>query len=244
MRSSNPLLRDNVMAREYAIPEQPMTIQGTAQKLLMTALIMIASAALVYYQYSLQRVDYVMLLTSAGLVISFIAVLICRFFMHMSPYLVPVYAFAEGAALSGVSCILESRFPGIVLQAVSVTFLVVLVVAGLYMFQIIRATRKFVLVVTSATIAIALFYLIYFLLMLFGIEFPYFRTTSTLSLFLNIIFALVASLNLVLDFSMIERMAAVRMPAFCEWYGALSLATTIAWMYIEILNIIARLNRR
>lgn len=49
------------------------------------------------------------------------ALVIC--FKHVwSPFLVPVYAIAEGLFLGGVSATFEAQYPGIVFQAVACTF--------------------------------------------------------------------------------------------------------------------------
>jgi uncharacterized YccA/Bax inhibitor family protein len=54
----------------------------------------------------------------------------------------------------------------------------------------------------------------------------------------------VAALNLVLDFDFIEKGAANGAPKHMEWYGAFGLVVTLVWLYLEILNLLAKLNRR
>ncbi|GIP37691.1 hypothetical protein J31TS4_09710 [Paenibacillus sp. J31TS4] len=51
----------------------------------------------------------------------------------------------------------------------------------------------------------------------------------------------IASLNLVLDFDTIERMAGPGTPRYMEWYGAFALLVTLVWLYLEILHLLARL---
>ena len=55
---------------------------------------------------------------------------------------------------------------------------------------------------------------------------------------------IVAALNLVLDFDLIEKEAARGAPKYMEWYGAFGLLVTLVWLYLEILRLLGRLNRR
>ena len=55
---------------------------------------------------------------------------------------------------------------------------------------------------------------------------------------------IVAALNLVLDFDFIEEAANRGAPKYCEWYGAFGLMTTLVWLYIEILRLLAMIAGR
>ena len=46
------------------------------------------------------------------------------------------------------------------------------------------------------------------------------------------------------DFDFIERGAESQAPKYMEWYGAFGLMVTLVWLYIEILRLLAKLNRR
>ena len=54
----------------------------------------------------------------------------------------------------------------------------------------------------------------------------------------------IAALNLVLDFDFIERGAEAGAPKYIEWYGAFGLMVTLVWLYIEILQLLAKLRGR
>ena len=222
MKSSNPILRDNVFENTYALTEQPMTVSGTINKLLLLSLVMFIGAGAVFYQFSLHHYDFVNTLTWAGLITGFILALVISFVQKTAPYLSFLYAFAEGMCLSGISCFLNARFPGIVTQAVTITFLTVFVMAFLYKFGIIKATKRFISTIISATAAIAVFYLIAWILMLFHISIPYFESNSYLAIGINVVIAIVAALNLIIDFDFIEKGANNMLPSLYEWYGAFS----------------------
>ena len=244
MRSSNPILRDSVLQRSYAITERPMTIGGTMNKLLLLSSILLVAAAAVYYQFSLEHFDYVSILCTAGCIISLVLILIMAFKPTTTPYLSPIYAFAQGAVISGMSCFLEMQFQGIVIQAATMTMLVVFSMALLYKFGLIRATEKFKAIIGAATLAIFVFYIISFILMLCNVNIPYFTSNSTLSIVVNVAIAVIAALNLIIDFDFIERGVRTPMPAVMEWYGAFGLLVTIIWLYVEILRILSRVRSR
>ncbi len=54
----------------------------------------------------------------------------------------------------------------------------------------------------------------------------------------------VAALNLVLDFDFIEQGVAMGAPKYMEWYGAFGIMVTLVWLYIEILRLLTKLQRR
>lgn len=55
------------------------------------------------------------------------------------------------------------------------------------------------------------------------------------------IVVLIASFSLILDFDFIEKGQANLLPKDFEWYGAFGLIVTLVWLYIEILNLLAKL---
>ena len=244
-KSSNPMLRDSVLDEYAGVIDTPMSVSGTVSKILLLMLIFLASAGIVFYQFLLQKFDYINLLTILGLVGSAVLSIVISVKPKTAPYLSPFFAFAEGAVLSGISCFFEASFPGIVVQAVSVTFIVMFAMAILYIAGIIRATDRFKAVIYSATTAIFIFYMVGIVLMLFHINIPYFSNTYSLPfVILNIAIAAIAALNFILDFDFIENGANRMLPSYFEWYAAVSLIATLAWLYIEILRLLARFRNR
>ena len=60
----------------------------------------------------------------------------------------------------------------------------------------------------------------------------------------SIVVVIVAALNLVLDFDLIENGARAGAPKYMEWYGAFALMITLIWLYFEILRLLAKFNSR
>jgi len=238
------MLRDSIYEKAYALTEKPMTVSGTMSKLLILSFVMIIAAAAVYYQFSLGRYDFVHTMMITGIIASLILAIIISFKQDSAPYLAPLYAFSQGAVISGISCFFEKAYDGIVMQAISITFIVVFSMALLFKTGVIRATEKFRSVIFVTTLAIMIFYLISFVLMLLGINVAYFTSTSPVAIGVNVIIAGIAALNLIIDFDFIERGVQAQLPSYFEWYGAFGLLVTILWLYIEILRLLARARNR
>lgn len=241
MKSTNPMFRNNIYEQAYSLTERPMTVSGAVNKLLLLSLIMLASVAGVYYQFSLGRFDFVISALIGGTIIGIIAAIVLAFKLDLAKYLAPVCALTQGAVISAMSCVFEALFPGIVIQAVSITFLVVLAMALLFKARIIRATETLKSTIAIGTLAIGLFYTVSIVLMLFRVNVPYFTATSPINIAINAIIAGFAAFNLIIDFDFIEQGEKRMLPSTFEWYGAFGLLLTILWLYIEILNLLARI---
>ncbi len=244
MKSSNPMQREAVYEQAFALSEHPMSIVGTTNKLFILSAIMLLGAYVTYYQFMIGHTDMVNMMMTGGVIIGFIIALILAFKPLATPYLAPVYALSQGAVVSGISCILENAYKGIVMQAVSLTMLTVMVMALLFSMKIIRATEKFRSILVAASMTIFVFYLISFILMWFGINVPYFTQNTPLNIGINVVIAGIAACYLILDFDFIRKGVERGVPAVFEWYGAFSLLVTVVWLYIEIIRLLSRLRDR
>ena len=90
-----------------------------------------------------------------------------------------------------------------------------------------------------ATVGIGLFYLGTLLLSLFNINVPLVTGVGTGALVFSILVVIVAALNLLLDFQVIEHGIVTGAPRAFSWFAAFGLMVTIVWLYIEILRLIA-----
>ena len=148
------------------------------------------------------------------------------------------------AVTSTVSALLETKYPGIAMQSVGLTFATLAAMLLAYRSGLIKATEKFKLGVVAATGAIALYYLVGLGLSFFGIAMPFLQGNSTASIVVSGIIVVVAALNLILDFDFIETGAAGGAPKYMEWYGAFGLMVTLIWLYLEILRLLAKARSR
>lgn len=155
----------------------------------------------------------------------------------------PVYALAEGALVGAVSAAYATLYDGIVGQAILGTFLTVIVMAVLYATRTIRVTERLRSVVIGATVGVFAFYLVSFGLSFFDVQIPFLFGGGAIGILFSVGVICLAAFNLLLDFDLIERGVKGGAPAYMEWYAALGLLVTIVWLYLEILRLLAKLQR-
>ena len=161
-----------------------------------------------------------------------------------APITAPIYAILEGLALGSISAMYEMRFAGLPMQAVGLTFGVLVALLLVYRTGIIRVTDKFRMGVVAATGGIFVFYLLTWILGFFGVRFPSVYGAGPLGIGISVAIVIVAALNLVLDFDFIESGARAGAPKYMEWYGAFGLMVTLIWLYLEILRLLSKLRSR
>jgi uncharacterized YccA/Bax inhibitor family protein len=243
MRSGNPALTaETFRGVPRAIGDEAMTIQGTVNKTALALLILLAAAA---YTWNLgvrdPRVPVFMMI---GVIGGLIAAMATIFKPTWAPVTTPIYAALEGLALGGISATFEARYPGLVSQAVFLTFGTLGALLLAYRSGLIKVTENFKLGVFAATGGIALVYLIGFVMSFFGASIPLIHSSSTFGIVFSLVVVGVAALNLVLDFDFIEQGAARGAPKYMEWYGAFGLLVTLVWLYLEMLRLLAKLQER
>ena len=180
--------------------------------------------------------------------LSIIALLVLVFATVARPRLAPitgiVYSLGQGALVGSISKIYENLYEGIVFLALTATVAVFVGALLLYAFRIIKVTQKTRSVIIIATVGIGLFYLATLLLSIFGVNVPLVTGVGTGALVFSIFVVIVAALNLLLDFSVIEHGIATGAPRAFSWFAAFGLMVTIIWLYIEILRLLAILFAR
>jgi uncharacterized YccA/Bax inhibitor family protein len=83
-------------------------------------------------------------------------------------------------------------------------------------------------------------------LSLFGVQMDFmgFGNGSMLGIGISLFIVIIAALNLIMDFDMIEQGQEMGAPKYMEWYCAFGLLVTIVWLYIEILRLLSRFASR
>ena len=249
MQSGNPTLNSNtfldsasgaVVSRDGA-----MTINGTVNKTAFLLILVLVGAMYSWSQFSgPASIGVVQPLMIGGALGGFVLAMITVFKKQWSAFTAPVYALLEGLFIGGISAIFELRFPGIVMQAVGLTFGTMGALLLAYRSGLIRATEKFKLGVFAATGGIALFYLASWIMGFFGHSFGIIQSSSALGIGFSAVVVIVAALNLILDFDLIEQGVAAGAPKYMEWYGGFALVVTLVWLYLEILRLLSKLNSR
>jgi len=240
MRSGNPALRADVFAKARAYGSTDvMTIQGTTNKTMMLLFLLVLSASWVWGNPT-QFLPFVF----PAAIVGFVVALVTIFKKEWASITAPIYALVEGVFLGCISAIFEKSYPGIVIQAVGLTFSVLFCLLLAYKSKLIRVTDNFRLGVVAATGGIALLYFVSIIMGFFGATIPFIHESGPMGIGFSLFVVVIASLNLVLDFDFIEKGAQAGAPKYLEWYGAFGLIVTLIWLYLEILRLLAKTRRR
>jgi uncharacterized YccA/Bax inhibitor family protein len=113
-----------------------------------------------------------------------------------------------------------------------------------YRSGLIKVTQQFRMGVVAATGGIALVYIASIVLSFFGVSVGLIHGSGLMGIGFSLIIVGVAALNLVLDFDMIDQGAASNAPKYFEWYTSFGLMITLIWLYIELLRLLSKLQRR
>jgi len=247
-KSGNPALSEKAlnsvsMSTNYA---ESMTLRGTLNKFGFMLLMLMGSAFYSWKEFT--DGGNVTMLIWIGLIGGLVVALIITFKKEWAPYLAPAYGLLEGLFLGAISAYYNEAFatkaPGIVMNAVGLTFGTAIAMYFLYSFKIIKATEKFKSVIMMATAGIAVFYLLSMVVRMFGVEMSFLHEGSLMGIGFSLVVVAVAALNLILDFDMIEQGTAAGAPKYMEWYCAFGLMVTIIWLYLEILRLLSKLGDR
>ncbi len=219
-----------------------MTLQGTINKTFLLLFICVVGGMMSWVNSQALWLSFACLIVA---LIGFVVALITCFKPNISMITAPIYALLEGFVLGAVSAAYNAEFNGIVFQAVAITVLVFFIMLGMYRFQVIQVTDTVVKIITSATLAIAVFYIATLLLRLFGVDTSYMTSSSPLSIGISVVVCLVAAFNFLVDFEFINRMSSqYTTPKYMEWYAGFGLLVTLVWLYLEILRLLGKARRR
>lgn len=251
LKSGNPTLSSKIFDKSLQMEAQAqgtMSVRGAINKFGFLMLMVIAGAAYTWHLFDQLKQDTMTTLMIVGAIGGLISALVISFKPRLAPYLAPAYGILEGFLIGGLSAILNAafadKFPGLIMQAVGLTFGVAISMFLLYNFRIINATQRFKSVIYTATLGIGIFYLITIVLRLFGVQVSFMYDSSWLSIGISLFVVAIAALNLIMDFDMIEKGAEMGAPRYMEWYGAFGLMVTLVWLYIEILRLLSKLSSR
>lgn len=246
-RSHNPVFNEKTFDRISYLtgtaPAARMTLRGTLDRAAILFALAVAAAAFSWVLVAgAPALAFPMAI--GGCLVAFVLAIVISSKPALAPTLSPVYALVEGAFLGAISSVLERMYPGIAMQAILGTGVVTGVMLLLYRFRVIRATPTFRKVVIAMTLAVAIMYGVAIVAMLFGARVPFLNDPSPLGIGLSLFLIGLAASNLILDFDLIERGAATGAPKAMEWYAAFGLLVTVAWLYVEMLRLLSKMQRR
>lgn len=247
MASGNPTLNESVFldagsGQIVTGNGDAMTLAGTVNKTFILLALLVATATGAWFQLDLVNnpggaMPYILVGAIGGLVLA----LITMFKATWAPVTAPLYALVEGLFIGAISAMYDAQYPGIVMQAVGLTFATLAAMLMAYRSGLIQPTENFKLGVVAATGGIFLVYLASIVLGLFGINMPMIHESGPIGIAFSLFVVTIAALNLVLDFDFIESGVNANAPKHMEWYGAFGLMVTLVWLYIEFLRLLSKL---
>jgi uncharacterized YccA/Bax inhibitor family protein len=251
MQTSNPAFTTFAPEIDYAgTRTATMTPQGTALKAMVLLAIVMATAAFSWVQTA-EQPGMTPALMIGGLIGSLVFFFITVFNKSAAPWSAPLYSACEGLMLGVISRYaalrfggLDQQYGGIVVQAVALTGGVTFLMLFFYVTGIIKVPGQLVTGIMAATGAVAILYLVSIVMSFFGSSIPFLSSSSPLGIGFSIFVVGLAAFNLLLDFDFIDRGSQAGLPKSMEWYGAFGLMVTLIWLYLEVLRLLSKLNRR
>lgn len=247
MRSTNPALRGDIYNVHTSSTER-MSFPGVFNKGMILFALMLMTFIYTWNQTlgvleagALSQMNaYPMIGAIGGLILALVTIFKPQWAMVTAP----LYALFEGLLLGSISALYEFQFKGIVFNAVTITFAAFITLFFLYRWGFVRATGMFRKVIMTAMFSIMAVYLVSFVMSFFGTSIPMIHGNGPVGIGFSLIVVGVAAFSLVLDFDFIERSVDQGAPKYLEWYSAFSLMVTLVWLYLEILRLLSKLNRR
>ncbi len=223
-----------------AVGEATMTINGTATKTLVLLLATAFSAGLVWQADPRVWGSAMLIGTIGGLVLAMATV----FKPTWAPVTAPLYAVVEGLALGAISGIYNAQFAGLPMLAVAATLATAILLFVVYRAKLITVTDRMRSVAGMALLGLLATYLVQFALGFFGMSIPFINGNGVLGIGFSLLSTGLAAFFLLLDMDRVEQMVRSGLPKSMEWYGAFGFLVTLIWLYLEMLKLLNKLNRR
>ena len=235
--SSNPTFKiERFNSRRTG--EEVMTSEGAYMKTALLLTLVIISASITWGHYGT-------MLLLPSFIGSIIFALITVFKKEWAAFTSPFYAICEGVVLGSVSFLYDRQFPGMVQNAIMLTMAVLMIMAAIYRYNIIRVTQKLKMGIIVCTMAIALVYVVSFIMSFFGTSIPMIHSSGPIGIGFSVFVTGLAAFNLLLDFDFINSVSRTgNAGKHMEWFAAFGLLVTLVWLYLEILRLLGKLNRR
>jgi uncharacterized YccA/Bax inhibitor family protein len=252
VNSSNPAFSQDMFAgynQVYGVERTRSTVttvQGTVGKTFL--LLAILSFTALWSWNGFGTAAFPKVLFPISFIGGAVVMMITIFKPTAAPVTAPLYAALQGVFLGSISRIYDlvyaAKYPqtgGIALQAVMLTCGTLFVMLFVYSTRLVRVTEKLKAGIITATGALALFYFVSWILMLFHVQMPLIFSASPMGIGFSLFVIGLAAFNLLLDFDFIEKAAYAGAPKYMEWYGAFGLMVTLIWLYLEILRLLAKM---
>ena len=160
---------------------------------------------------------------------------------EISVVTVPLFMILEGLTVGGVSALVEFFYPGVVLNAVTLTYIAALLLLLMSRFDFLTAGNRFFRIFTLAAGSIIIFYVLKFIMGIFSINILKFLSPIGMAICLAVV--IVGSINLVNDMNFIREREALGIRKRAEWTAVLGIMVTVGWVYLEVARLLFMVKR-
>lgn len=226
------------LQRQYAAPAATgvdtgrMTMDDVVVKTGLCFAVLLPAAAVNYY---LGSAALFLLGMAGGLVLS----IFISLKQVTNPAAILTFAGLEGLFIGGLSAYFERQWPGIVAQAVLATLAVFAVALFVYKSGRIRVTPKLARGVMIGVGAYLVFSVVNLMLASAGVGDGWGLRQGPLGFAIGLFAVGLATLMLMLDFDFAEQGVRNGIPERYSWLAAFGLLSTLVWLYVELLRLIA-----
>ncbi len=183
-----------------------------------------------------------------GIIVPILPMIIISFVIWRAPrasmVLSIIYSICVGVMLGMVTGIIDLFYPGIALTAIlgtMVAFAVTIIVHKLLGSRLSNGFRRFFFI---ALISFVLLQLILLVVSLFSSSVASLWGNYTVQMICSGVCIVLATFSLLIDIDNMTRMVEDGVDRQYEWLASFSLITTLIWLYVEILELLARLASR
>ena len=159
----------------------------------------------------------------------------------IAQFTAPLYCVVQGLFVGFFSAFAESIYPGIVINAMVLTFGLLFLMLYSYKTGFLRATPLVQKIVSFGFAAFLLLMLVHFISSFFSAGLPSLFESGPIGIGFSVALVALGCLCLILDFDEIERAIAARSSKDIEWVSAFGLIVTLIWLYIQALQLLMKL---
>ncbi|MHC0433867.1 Bax inhibitor-1/YccA family protein [Streptomyces sp. O3] len=234
-----PQAPTNPYAQQQGVPQAPpaagrMTMDDVVARTGMTLGLLIVGATVAWVT------DMGLGLAIGAALVAMVLGLVQAFKRKPSPALILGYAVFEGLFLGAISNFVNTYVAeGAAMQAVLGTMAVFGTMLFLYKTRIIRVTARFTRFLMIAAISFMVLTSVNLLFMVFGGGDGLGFRSGALGIVFGVVGILLGAFFLALDFKQVEDGIAYGAPREESWLAAFGLTMTLAWIYLEMLRLIA-----
>ncbi|MCF2706732.1 Bax inhibitor-1/YccA family protein [Arcanobacterium haemolyticum] len=220
----------------FAATGTTMTYDDAMVKTVLLLAATVISGVLTGYLVPLQMMPVV---AGGASLVAFGVGMVAAFQRMVKPAFAVAYAVLEGVALGALTFALDAFYPGVAMQAILGTVIVVAVAVGLHMSGTVRTTPKGRRIALTVMIAAIIFGFINMLLVWFGVLSDWGMRSGGLGIVIGLVMIAIAGYMLISDLELIKMAVANNAPREFAWTCAFGIVMTILWIYVEVLRLAA-----